>query len=197
MKTENSILLFSVFTPQAEFEFSGIFVNLLTSWSPPVWLVPSKVSLSNLFSVTSPSSFFFLSPRALSSHWPREREQDQKRKGTPANRTEPRPETRDQFSPVPPPLANDPEKENHKTMIAGAGSTQFPQHHQSQSLETPRPWSPKLGFDSVAVILLPVLSFIFILMNGFWFCHGWWMGFVDGWWILFWFWWMVFDFVNG
>ena len=144
MKTENSKMLFSVFTLQTEFEFSGISVNLLTSWSPPLWLfLSSKVSLSNPFSITSPSSFFFLLPKALS-------QQDQKRKGTPANRTEPKPETRDRFNPIPPPPANEPEKENHKTMIVGAGSAHFRRHHQSESLKTPRPWSPELGFDFVA-----------------------------------------------
>ena len=81
MKTKNSKMPFSVFTPQTEFEFSGVSVNLLTSWSPPVWLVPSsKVSLSNPFSVTSPSSFFFLLPRAFSSHWPKERARPEKKR---------------------------------------------------------------------------------------------------------------------
>ena len=56
-----------------ELSFSGIFVKLSKEWDPLVWLVPlHNVSLQPvLLFVSSPSSFFFfLLPRALSSHWP-------------------------------------------------------------------------------------------------------------------------------
>ena len=64
-----------------ELSFSGIFVKLSKEWDPPIWLVPShNVSFqksvwhshSNPFFSLSLLllHFFFLLPRALSSHWP-------------------------------------------------------------------------------------------------------------------------------
>ena len=81
---------------------------------------------------------------------------------------------------VHPSSANDPKKENHEIMIAGVGSAQFHCHHQSESLETPRPWSLVLGFDFVAVISSLVLGFIFIYIS-VWFCRWLMNGFC--WWL--------------
>ena len=64
-----------------ELSFSGIFVKLSKEWDPLVWLVPShNISLqksvwhshSNPFFALSLLllHFYFLLPRALSSHWP-------------------------------------------------------------------------------------------------------------------------------
>ena len=179
VKTENSKILFSVFTPQTEFEFSGISINLLTWWSPPVWLVPSSnISLSNLFFVTSPSSLFFFFYPEL-SHWPRERAWPEKKRDASKSDWA---KTRDQgsvqpnsattsqwprkgkprdydrrcwFSPVlPPPSKREPR--NTKTMITGAG----------------------FWFCRWCWVL-----FLFWWM-GFDFVDGWWMGFVNGWWVL-------------
>ena len=67
METGNNKLVFLIIENWVS---SGIFVKLSKEWDPPVWLVPSSnVSFQPvLLFVSSPSSFFFLLYRALSSH---------------------------------------------------------------------------------------------------------------------------------
>ena len=64
-------------------------------------------------------------------------------------------------------------------MIAGAGSAHFRRHHQSESLETLRPWSLELGFDFVVgagfyfyfdewvLILSMVDEWVSLMVDGF------------------------------
>ena len=168
-------MLFSIFTPQTEFEFSGISINLLTSWSPPIWLFPSsKVSLSNPFSITSPSSFFFSFTQSSLFSLTQRESKTRKEKG------------RQWIE-----LSQDQRPE--------ISSAQFRRHQPiTQKRKTTRPWSPVLVQPiSTATIKARASKHqdhdrrCWVLILSPWFCRRcwvlflfWWMGFVDDWWVL-------------